>query len=368
MSTGLVVADERPDLVAAVAAKHGAKPADSVEELLASGVDGVVVSAATPAHAELTLAAVATRPADVLREAHRRDRRGERQGRRGDRPLRRAGAGRLPAAVRRRVRRRQARGRRRVAGPAAHRAQHHDGSRSPADGVHRGFRRHLPRLRRARFRRAALDHRAAGRRGVRHRQRAGRSAVHRVRRCRHRRRGGDVRSGHPRVWCRRPDTTAAATTADWRCTASTTPWSPAGTRAHRCGTSTRTTSFPAGPAHHFFMDRFTDAFRAELARSSTWSTAAPLPRARWPTRSRSPGWRRRRPSRCSAGVPVRIEEVRSHETERLPAHRSPGACARCPDGAISSRPQRVLAEMRDVGTGRNRTRDPRLPAVRSRAS
>ena len=54
----LVVADDRPDLVAAVAAKHGATPADSVEELLASGVDGVVVSAATPAHAELTLAAV----------------------------------------------------------------------------------------------------------------------------------------------------------------------------------------------------------------------------------------------------------------------------------------------------------------------
>jgi len=55
---GLVVTDERPDVVAAVAAKHGAKPVDSVEALLASGVDGVVVSAATPAHAELTLAAV----------------------------------------------------------------------------------------------------------------------------------------------------------------------------------------------------------------------------------------------------------------------------------------------------------------------
>jgi myo-inositol 2-dehydrogenase/D-chiro-inositol 1-dehydrogenase len=55
---GLVVADERADIVAAVAVKHGAKPADSVEELLASGVDGIVVSAATPAHAELTLAAV----------------------------------------------------------------------------------------------------------------------------------------------------------------------------------------------------------------------------------------------------------------------------------------------------------------------
>ena len=45
---GLVITDERPDVVAAVAAKHGAKPADSVEELLASGVDGVVVSPPPP--------------------------------------------------------------------------------------------------------------------------------------------------------------------------------------------------------------------------------------------------------------------------------------------------------------------------------
>ena len=41
-----------------MAAKHGATPADSVEELLSSGIDGVVIAAATPAHAELTLAAV----------------------------------------------------------------------------------------------------------------------------------------------------------------------------------------------------------------------------------------------------------------------------------------------------------------------
>ncbi len=55
---GLVITDERPELVAAVAAKHGATPADSVDKLLSSGIDGVVVAAATPAHAELTLAAV----------------------------------------------------------------------------------------------------------------------------------------------------------------------------------------------------------------------------------------------------------------------------------------------------------------------
>ena len=56
--SGLVITDERPDVVAEIAAKYGATPADSVEALLTSGVDGVVVAAATPAHAELTLAAV----------------------------------------------------------------------------------------------------------------------------------------------------------------------------------------------------------------------------------------------------------------------------------------------------------------------
>jgi myo-inositol 2-dehydrogenase/D-chiro-inositol 1-dehydrogenase len=55
---GLVVTDERTDVAAAVAAKHGVKAVDTVEELLSSGVDGVVIAAATPAHAALTLAAV----------------------------------------------------------------------------------------------------------------------------------------------------------------------------------------------------------------------------------------------------------------------------------------------------------------------
>ena len=40
--------------------------------------------------------------------------------------------------------------------------------------------------------------------------------------------------------------------------------------------------------------------RRAQRRSSRWSRATPLRRARWPTRSRSPGWPRRRPSRCSA--------------------------------------------------------------------
>jgi myo-inositol 2-dehydrogenase / D-chiro-inositol 1-dehydrogenase len=55
---GLVVTDQRPELAVAVAAKHGAKAVDSFAELLSSGVDGVVIAAGTPAHAALTLAAV----------------------------------------------------------------------------------------------------------------------------------------------------------------------------------------------------------------------------------------------------------------------------------------------------------------------
>lgn len=55
---GLVITDERTELVRQMADKYGATPVDSVAALLDSGVDGVVVAAATPAHAELTLAAV----------------------------------------------------------------------------------------------------------------------------------------------------------------------------------------------------------------------------------------------------------------------------------------------------------------------
>jgi myo-inositol 2-dehydrogenase/D-chiro-inositol 1-dehydrogenase len=55
----LVVADPRPGAVDAVLARHDiAKPADSAAEVLASGVDGVVIAASTNAHPELLRAAV----------------------------------------------------------------------------------------------------------------------------------------------------------------------------------------------------------------------------------------------------------------------------------------------------------------------
>lgn len=54
----LVVTDARPDVTDTVAAQVGARAVGSPEELLAAGVDGVVIAAATPAHPELLLAAV----------------------------------------------------------------------------------------------------------------------------------------------------------------------------------------------------------------------------------------------------------------------------------------------------------------------
>ena len=54
----LVVTDARADVTATVAREVGATPVAGPDELLASGVDGVVIAAATPAHPELLLAAV----------------------------------------------------------------------------------------------------------------------------------------------------------------------------------------------------------------------------------------------------------------------------------------------------------------------
>ena len=123
----LVVTDAVPAAIAAVAEKVGAEPADSPEELLKSGVDGIVIAAATGAHGALIRAGVAGRRAGVLREAAvGRPRRGRR-----DRPVRQRlrcpGADRLPAAVRPRLRRGPAGGRVRRTRLRAHRPVHHPG-------------------------------------------------------------------------------------------------------------------------------------------------------------------------------------------------------------------------------------------------
>lgn len=54
----LVVTDVLPEVTAAVAERLGAEPADSPQALISSGVDGIVIAAATDAHTELIRAGV----------------------------------------------------------------------------------------------------------------------------------------------------------------------------------------------------------------------------------------------------------------------------------------------------------------------
>ena len=54
----LVVTDAVPAAIDAVAEKFGAEPAENPERLLAAGIDGLVIAAATPAHASLLRAGV----------------------------------------------------------------------------------------------------------------------------------------------------------------------------------------------------------------------------------------------------------------------------------------------------------------------
>jgi myo-inositol 2-dehydrogenase/D-chiro-inositol 1-dehydrogenase len=55
---GLVVTDALPEVTERIAAKYGAEPAADPADLLSRGVDGVVIAAATDAHPQLILAAV----------------------------------------------------------------------------------------------------------------------------------------------------------------------------------------------------------------------------------------------------------------------------------------------------------------------
>jgi myo-inositol 2-dehydrogenase/D-chiro-inositol 1-dehydrogenase len=55
--SSLVVTDVSPDAVAAVAARHPVEASPDVSTLLSSGLDGVVIAAATASHPELVLAA-----------------------------------------------------------------------------------------------------------------------------------------------------------------------------------------------------------------------------------------------------------------------------------------------------------------------
>ena len=55
--SSLVVLDDRPDVTASVADRHGATAVTTLDDLLSADLDGVVIAAATPAHAAVLLTA-----------------------------------------------------------------------------------------------------------------------------------------------------------------------------------------------------------------------------------------------------------------------------------------------------------------------
>ena len=187
----LVVTDIVPEKTKTIVERfgdQGVEGVDSLDALLGSGVDGVIIAAGTDAHTKLILACVeaglptlcekpvgsnGAEGADLLRRL---------------RGLDGAGADRLPAPLRRRDRRGQGGGRQRRARLDQHHPVHDAGPGAADRGVRGGVRRDVPRLRGARLRHHPVRHRPGGRRGLRHRHQPGRRVLQEVRRPRHLRR------------------------------------------------------------------------------------------------------------------------------------------------------------------------------------
>ena len=291
---GLVVTDERPDVVTAVAAKHGARPVYSVDRLLNSGIDGVVVAAATPAHAELTLAAVerglptfcekpiaataseSARVAEMLADPafpSRSD----------------ISVASTPRSPRRSNRSIQA-----LWGFCTVRSTTMDPAPPPmeylAGSGGMGFRDcavHDFDVLRWITGQRALEVYATG--SVQGDPRF--AEIDDV---------DGSRRGHVREQDTRPGLRCSVQrprlrlqTGDPRFRRHRGRWVGRGRSATKCGS---TQHIPGGPAHQFFMDRFTDAFRAELAAFVDVTRAMPSRRARSPTPSKSRGWPRRLPN------------------------------------------------------------------------
>ncbi len=133
-----------------------------------------------------------------------------------------------------------------------------------ADLLHRAVGRHLSRHDDPRFRHGALPARRGADRGHRLRLVAGRSGDRQGRRCRYRRRHP---ARPPRASSRTSPTRAApptATTSASKCTAR-----PAWRAPTTCSKSTVEIAGKAGfakdPAQRFFLERYADAYRLELA-------------------------------------------------------------------------------------------------------
>ena len=150
--------------------------------------------------------------------------------------------------------------------PADDRPVHHARSGAAPSGVPRRLRRDLPRLQRARFRRRQLDRRLVM--SSRCTRRDPTTARPMFTDCHDAASATTLLTfddGTVGVVSQHPLQRSRLRPAASNCTAAPTASSPAGTRDRRCATSTPGEAYPPGPAHQFFMDRFADAYRAELA-------------------------------------------------------------------------------------------------------
>ena len=145
-----------------------------------------------------------------------------------------------------------------------HRAVDDAGPGAAAGGLHPRIGRHLQRLRDPRLRRRPVRHRAGGRRGVRGGHEPGRR-LHRGgrrRRVRHLRPHAERRHSRRRLQqpVQRPRPRRPPGAARQQGLRGRGPGRPPAAAVGRPGVA-----FPAGTPWDFFLDRFADAFRAELA-------------------------------------------------------------------------------------------------------
>ena len=204
------------------------------------------------------------RRADLLREAGRRDaRRDDASSPSSSTQTRRP----VHVGFQRRFDRGYRRAQQAVRRRARLRAQHPGADPRPVAaprGLHPDERRPLPRLLHPRLRHHPLRHRPRGGHGLRDRRQQGRRLLHRGRRRRHRGGGADARRRHPRLALGDALQRRAVTTCAWRSWAARARSASATTTRSPSPSAEPGATYPSGPRHWSFMERFLPAYRAEL--------------------------------------------------------------------------------------------------------
>ena len=262
----LVVTDAVPAVTAEVADRLGAEPADCPTALLAAGVDGVVIAAATDAHPALILAAVeAGLPVFCEKPVARTIAEGRGgAAARWRRPASRSRSATTAASTPAFVAARAAVASGELGWLHTVRSTTLDPAPPPAGyvavsgGIFRDCSVHdFDIIRWVTGREVVEVYATGGNRGA--------DYFARGRRRRHRGRACSPSTTAPSPWCPTPATTPAATTSAWSCTARRTASRSGWRTSCRCARSSRASPSRPGTPHDFFMDRFAAAYRAELA-------------------------------------------------------------------------------------------------------